>query len=308
MDCTSPLKAFQTEDGSVIFSDFGRPDVIRDLKLRCGQCMACRVTLAQKWSVRCVHEAKLYGHGLKNSFLTLTVDDEWMPEVFPTGGLDYRPFQLFEKRLRFKQSDVVRFRMCGEYGDLSNRPHFHALEFNCWPDDAKKWRKSGDGYLYRSAELEKLWPYGNVEFGRVTPESAAYVNGYVMKKLTGDAGDAAYRRIDAETGEIINLQAPFSRSSTRPAIGIPFFEKYVQDYINSDGVILRGGANVGMPKAYDNWLEKHMPEQLEELKLQRELSAEQARLLRPEESTATRRAVRDEVLRARLRDKRIGKL
>lgn len=309
MQCTNPLLAHQCEDGSIVFSDFGNAHVVRDLWLPCGQCMACRVTNAQKWSVRCVHEAKLYGNGLQNAFVTLTVDDEHAEEIFPRGSLVYRPFQLFQKRLRKKLGeDRARFRMCAEYGELSERPHFHVLEFNVWPEDAKKWRKSGDGYLYRSAELEKLWPFGQVEFGRVTPESAAYVNGYVMKKLNGEAGEAAYSRIDPQSGEIFRLQAPFSRSSTRPAIGIPFFEKYVGDYVNSDGVVLRGGVSVGPVKAYDNWLEKHLPDELEALKLQRELSAEQAKLLAPEESSLGRLAVKDEVLRARLRDKRIPKL
>lgn len=301
------MKAFQVEDGAVIFNDFGRADVVRDLTLRCGQCMACRLTNAAKWSVRCMHESKLYG--LRNSFVTLTVDDDHLEEVFPNGSLVYRPFQLFQKRLRKKLSgDVVRFRMSAEYGETTGRPHFHALEFNLWPDDAKRWRKSGDGDLYRSAELEKLWPFGGVEFGRVTPETAAYVNGYVTKKLSGDAAKEAYTRVDLDTGEIFELMAPFSRSSTVPAIGVEWFKRFVSDYVNSDGVVLRGGAKVGMPKAYDNWLEKHMPEQLEEMKFARELLGRERFAAAPEEQSPERLAVKDECNRARIKSKRAGVL
>lgn len=314
MECTSPLHGFQTVDGSVIFSDFGRTDVSRSLTLRCGQCMQCRCTAALKWSVRCMHEAKLYG--VRNMFVTLTVSDEWLPQVFPRESLVYRPFQLFQKRLRKKLSDeTVRFRMSAEYGEndplgrVLGRPHFHALEFNVWPDDAKRWSKAGDGSdLFRSAELEKLWPYGTALFGRVTPESAAYVNSYVQKKIGGDMALEHYRRIEPETGEVYELLPEFARSSTRPPIGIGWFERYLSDYVNSDAVVLRGGAKVGMPKAYDNWLERSDPELLEEMKFRRELLGRERFLANPNEQSEERLAVKDEVTRARLKSKGHGVL
>ena len=312
MECTSPLHGFQTQDGSVIFSDFGRKDVIRSLVLRCGQCMQCRCTNALKWSVRCMHESKLYG--VRNSFVTLTVDDNWLSEVFPRESLRYEPFQLFMRRLRFKQSDVVRFRMSAEYGENDplgrefGRPHYHFLGFNLWPDDAKRWKKSGDGDLYRSEELEKLWPFGTAHFGRVTPETAAYVNGYVTKKLSGDVARERYRRVDPDTGEVFELLPPFARQSTRPAIGVEWFKRYLNDYVNSDSVVLRGGTKVGMPKAYDNWLEKSDPELLEELKFSRELLGRERFLANPGEQSEERLAVKDEVTRARLKSKGRGAL
>lgn len=307
MECTSLLEAFRTEGGETIFSDFGRRDVVCTIWLRCGQCMGCRLTAAAKWSVRCVHEAKLYG--VRNSFVTLTVDDAHLQEIFPRASLTYEPYQLFMKRLRYKQADRVRFRMSAEYGEQDGqRPHYHALLFNLWPEDAKPWRKSGDGQLYRSAALEELWPFGQVEFGRVVPQTAAYVNGYVTKKLSGEAARRQYARIDARTGEVYELRAPFSRSSTVPAIGIEWFTRHLADFVNADGVVLAGGTKVGMPKAYDNWLDKHMPEQLEELKFSRELAGRERFLKDPNEQSDERLAVKDECYRARVASKQRGAL
>ena len=44
-------------------------------------------------------------------------------------------------------------------------------------EDKKLWSVR-DGYrVYKSDQLEKLWPFGMSEIGSVTPESAGYVAG-----------------------------------------------------------------------------------------------------------------------------------
>ena len=66
-----------------------------------------------------------------NSFVTLTYDDDHLPEY---NSLNYKHFQDFMKRLR-KSHNGVRFYMCGEYGEDFSRPHYHALLFNCFFPD-----------------------------------------------------------------------------------------------------------------------------------------------------------------------------
>ena len=52
-----------------------------------------------------------------NSFVTLTYDDDHLPEY---NSLNYKHFQDFMKRLR-KSHNGVRFYMCGEYGPIVDK-------------------------------------------------------------------------------------------------------------------------------------------------------------------------------------------
>ena len=61
---------------------------------RCGQCMPCRVTRKQEWTLRIMLEAKLHEN---NSFLTLTYDDDNRPSNY---SLSKEHLQKFHKRLR----------------------------------------------------------------------------------------------------------------------------------------------------------------------------------------------------------------
>ena len=83
------------------------------------------VSQSRYLAVRCMHEASMH---MFNSFVTLTYDDNHLPEY---NSLNYKHFQDFMKRLR-KSNNGVRFYMCGEYGEDFSRPHYHALLFNCF--------------------------------------------------------------------------------------------------------------------------------------------------------------------------------
>ena len=60
-----------------------------------------------------MHEASMH---MFNSFVTLTYDDDHLPEY---NSLNYKHFQDFMKRLR-KSHNGVRFYMCGEYDKSSS--------------------------------------------------------------------------------------------------------------------------------------------------------------------------------------------
>jgi len=125
MACFHPLFAFQLDDGKITFREMPRDGVgiRRSLSLPCGKCIGCRLVKRRSWAIRCMHEASLHN---ENSFLTLTYDDN-----HDKLSLDYSDFQSFIRRVR-KKFGKVRFFMCGEYGDLTRRAHFHALFF--WPN------------------------------------------------------------------------------------------------------------------------------------------------------------------------------
>ncbi len=189
MACFGPLKGWPskklTPSGKrqVVFN-ISQAYTDRPVNIPCGQCIGCRLDKSKQWAIRCVHEASLYDN---NSFITLTYNTEHLPE---DRSLEVRVFQLFMKRLRKRFGTKIRFYACGEYGDQNGRPHYHACLFNHDFQDKKLWKRGKDPSLdlYRSADLEKLWPYGYSSIGEVTFQSAAYVARYIMKKITGPKG------------------------------------------------------------------------------------------------------------------------
>lgn len=291
MPCYSPLQAYKTSSGEVVFFERRRFDVVSSLSLPCGQCIGCRLERSRQWAMRCMHEASLHEH---NSFVTLTYSDENLPAY---GSLDYRHYQLFMKRLR-KMLPVggVRFFVGGEYGETTFRPHYHACLFGVGFLDRTLLKTSGSGCkLYTSSTLEKLWPYGMSSIGDVTFESAAYVGRYCVKKVTGKNAKEYYERICPDTGEIYQLMPEFSRCSLKPAIGHEWLRKYKTDVFPHDYVIVRG-KEVKPPKYYDKLLEKSFPDEYELVKFQRELSGR----ARYEDNTDERLRVKAVVASARL--------
>lgn len=286
MPCFSPLSAWQTDAGAIVFSE--RAGVRRALSLPCGQCVGCRLERSRQWAVRCIHEAQLHSH---NCFVTLTYNDANLCE---SGSLDYRDFQLFMKRLR-KVKGRVRFFMCGEYGDLNSRPHFHACLFGVRFEDQKVFRTVGETCLYTSESLSKLWPFGFCTIGQVNFETAAYVARYVMKKVTGSAADAAYTRVNVDTGEVVKREPEFCHMSLKPGIGAKWFEKYKRDVYPHDYVVVNGRQS-RPPRYYDTLLQRVDPDMFESLEVPRYEKA----LRGAEDTTPARLAVREQVTNARL--------
>ena len=212
MACFSPLKAWRdplNPGGRLLFSPHTIGGSLEHadrtcLKIPCGQCIGCRLEYSRSWAVRCCHESSLH---IFNSFITLTYDPSHLPV---DGSLNIEHFQKFMKRLRKKLHPLkIRFFHCGEYGDLTRRPHYHALIFGYAFPDRKLFKKSKSGDLYTSELLTKVWGLGHASVGDLTFESAAYVARYIMKKVNGDLVKSHYEAIDYETGEIFNLKPEY---------------------------------------------------------------------------------------------------
>ena len=139
----------------------------------------------------------------RNCFLTLTYDDQNVPQDY---SVRKREWQLLMKRVRKFAGSGVRFFGCGEYGDRGGRPHYHGLLFGLDFEDKKLWSVR-DGYrVYKSDQLEKLWPFGMSEIGSVTPESAGYVARYCLKKFTGKGADDHYSRVSPIDGQVHRVE------------------------------------------------------------------------------------------------------
>ncbi len=240
MACFSPIEGFRDTSGGLSFSRHLSTGL--RMTVPCGQCIGCRLERSRQWAMRCMHEASLYD---ENAFVTLTYSDDCL---LPLGSLDVRDFQLFMKRLR-KRRDRVRFFHCGEYGEQTGRPHYHALLFGVDFPDKYAWTERQGLPVWRSDELEEIWPSGQSEIGSVTFESAAYVARYVCKKVTGKAAAAHYgdRRPD------------YATMSRRPGIGRGWYDKFRSDVFPSDEVVVRGKA-MKPPRYYDDILKVEDPE------------------------------------------------
>lgn len=245
MPCYSPIDAWQLEDGRIVFAE--KRGVLRTLRLACGQCIGCRLSRSRQWAARCLHEAQCHEF---NSFVTLTYGDSFLPQ---NGSLRYVDFQAFMRRLR-KRTGKARFYMCGEYGELNYRPHFHACLFGVHFSDREYLRKLPSGHkIYRSALLEELWPFGYSSIGDVTFESAAYVARYVCKKITGPSASEYYSRVDPDSGEVYNLVPEFCHMSLKPGIGFNWFKRFGAEVFPNDYVIVRGHKSQ-VPKYYKSLL------------------------------------------------------
>ena len=137
MSCNNPIRAWRTNGGGITFSrSSGFVDTA--FQIPCGQCMGCRQLKQREWSIRLTNENRMHE---KSCFLTLTYSPETIPE---NGTLIKDDLQNFVRRLKFfLEPEKIRFFACGEYGSSdSQRPHYHLMVFNYWPDDAKLWKRS----------------------------------------------------------------------------------------------------------------------------------------------------------------------
>lgn len=191
-----------------------KPFVKAGVAFPCGQCMPCRYNRRRMWTHRLMLESLCHA---EKAFVTLTYNDVSLPRNSDGNGVvvpDH--LQLFLKRLRNAVNPVkIRFYAVGEYGDVTKRPHYHLFVYG-YPTCSR------DRTLRRGFSLEPLWHeccatcrlygnawgYGNVDLGTVTKDSASYVAGYTVKRMTS----ADDRRLEGRTPE-------FCRMSLRPGIG-----------------------------------------------------------------------------------------
>lgn len=200
--------------------------------------------------MRCTHEATLHE---RNCFLTLTYDDDHLPDG---QTLVLKDWQLFAKRLR-KKIGKFRFMHCGEYGEEKNRPHYHALLFGQdFSEDRVFWKTTKNGHrTYISETLTNTWGKGHCLIGDLSFESAAYVARYNMKKING-----------ASAGPHYNGRKPeYMTMSRRPGLGQGWIEKWKHDVFPSDEVIVNG-RRTRPPKYYDAYIEKENQREMKKIK------------------------------------------
>lgn len=199
----------------------GHHFLLDPIPIPCGSCSACLMDYASELSTRAVLESQYW----KNSyFITLTYSDRCLPISKFTGQaiLIKKELQNFLDRLRKYIS--YRYVACGEYGDLTARPHFHAIIFTDEDLDLKLVGSLPDERptinVYHCSLLYKLWKFGMHEVSKADTGTIKYVCGYVLKKCKMIAENDPHR--------------PFRLTSRHPGLGF----KYLEDHdVLKDGCV-----------------------------------------------------------------------
>jgi len=179
MNCTNPITLTKNIDRLVY------PD---GLTVPCGKCLNCRIQYRTMWATRLYHEADYWD---QKSFVTLT----YKPGTEPVNRSVRKDHaQKWIKRLRKNANIPIKYYLCGEYGDLTNRPHYHAILL-------------GIGLIPEHRQLVMdSWPYTDwtcigyrrESFGLVEPESIQYVTQYIDKKYSGEVAKDVYLKTGRE--------------------------------------------------------------------------------------------------------------
>nr|QJB20008.1 MAG: replication initiator protein [Microvirus sp.] len=248
----------------------------------CGQCINCRLRLQRDWAIRAAHESTLWP---SSSFLTFTFDTPSMKRLCPLAKWsdpfdDFTPDPVkvplkerysivrqhmvkFNKDLRERlYPELVRFMYCGEYGDRYKRPHYHSIVFNYDFPDKKFYKRIGTKDYFNSDLLSSLWPHGHAVISDFSFETASYVAGYMLQKVSGRGKDRHYKGLCPE----------FAGYSRMPGLGYEWFHRYWRDLYPSDECVVQLGDRkcvVRPPAYYDRLLKKFHPDVFEAVSLAR---------------------------------------
>ena len=206
-------------------------------------------------------------------------------------------------RLRKKYGKGIKFYACGEYGEETFRPHYHACLFGVDFKDRELYKTTNDIPIYTSESLDKLWSIngkqiGFATIGEVTFQSASYVARYCMKKRKGKNWKNYYELPDEDQDqeEVLMLQPEFPLMSRRPGIGKTWLEKYKDEVLTNDSVRANFQA-MKPPKYYDNLFTHSHPSEIEQIKANRRVAAKNAK----ENNTLARLYTRGNVKKSQIK-------
>lgn len=228
----------------------------QEIKIACGHCLGCRLDHANYWATRIMLEAKRHK---KNCFVTLTYNNEKLPQRNGHMTLCKKDLQDFIKRLRWHVKEKILYFACGEYGDTTYRPHYHIIIFNYEPKDLQPIIASQTGNaMFTSPKLEKIWGNGYIAIEELNYKTACYTARYVQKKA-GVKPNRRYatqefeytEKIDERTGKpFMRLQQHFKTEkydwlgrekeflvmSKKPALGLTYWKEHEKEIKKNGGI------------------------------------------------------------------------
>lgn len=139
----------------------------------CGYCSECLEKKSTDWALRGALHNSVNLEKL-SAFITFTYDEDNNP------GIVCKPVaQLLKKRFGYHVGNGCKSILTGEYGELTQRPHYHMCV----------WIEPGCEFDYNIGNTDstaynppdELWPYGKIDVRPLTPERIAYTCGYEVK-------------------------------------------------------------------------------------------------------------------------------
>lgn len=213
-----------------------KPILIHGTSFNCGKCRACRVNYTSMWKLRLLYELDNFSDSM---FVTLTFNEETLAKHGNT--LNKKDVQNFIKRVRRymaynRDERKIKYYFVGEYGSNTKRAHYHGIIFGLSPYDDKDRSYISDAWPFcDSWQFDKSRGKKSA-IGSVTPDSIAYVTGYVQKKLSGPLAEKEY-------GDKVR---PFSLCSQGLGLGLA---KKQADML-SKGYTYMNGKRVGVPRYF----------------------------------------------------------
>lgn len=177
------------------------------------------------------------------------------------------------KKLRKAYGKPLRYFAVGEYGEENFRPHYHLALFGFSSDGVGRIRNHGISYE-SDPLIDRVWELGKTDVRPLVVETAAYVAGYVTKKL------------DKPSPWLEGRLPEFARMSRRPGIGAPAMASIADalqsvegwDAIDRTGdvpkILLHGGKSWPLGPFLTKLLRKEM--NFENLGSQKETSIQQS--------------------------------
>lgn len=237
MPCYQPRIAWRLPSGAVAVGN----EYIKNasyMEVPCTKCEGCQQAHARAWALRCKLELQQHNAAV---FTTLT----YAPDREPI-TLTKRHLQLWIKRLR--KQYTLRYFLSGEYGEHTQRPHYHAILFGLSEQNGQ--------------DIEDKWGLGHCRTYPANEKTIAYTAGYTGKK-TGWNLQAKEERIDPETGELYTWQPPFIEMSTNPGIGA-----HAKQWPDAWRLYaINNGQQVPVPRyLHDSWRKQATEQQLQQLR------------------------------------------
>jgi len=165
-------------------------------------------------------------------FVTLTYSPEHLPESdkYPNGNLVKTDLVKFNKRFRKYYNSKygkreIRFFAVGEYGDKSERAHFHIVFF-------------GVDALSAESIVKKAWTFGHSMIAPIDEKGnrLKYTVGYTIKKMTNEKAMGDDRQPEFTlmsrmpalgTGALPKIAERLRKHNMYPSLGLSTFEKYL---------------------------------------------------------------------------------
>lgn len=267
----------------------------RIIQVPCNHCYACKLNKSAQKATEATLESYYYSD---NYFITLTYDNENLPYkqeiqikernsddiITYFNDSDLHPTLIPEHIKTFNNSLRKHFERlghtgikviyCGEYGEETERPHYHEILINC-PINPKYFY---DFHIdtnfkthWKTKEISDIWGKGMIDVAESEWSTVAYVARYCMKGITDLHTKEEYYNMA--------MYPEFMRSSIN--LGKRYYEEHKNEIYKTDEIIMKTiKGNIGSnkpPKLFDKWFEKEKPEEFRKIKLSRQMEGERRR-------------------------------